>query len=314
MVRKNNIIIVLFILIFCSCEKQRYLNVPFTDTQIVVNGLFNENGSCEVEISKSQSLNDTSTVKNVSGAKVFLHEENQKIEELVYTPPTLGKVLGSYKSKNANFSKSKNYSINVELGDKTISAKDLIPKYKIAINNFTGSGIVDTTNAFLRFELGLHQSSIEKQFVHIILQQRWVLINSTDSSLTLNPWFSSTAIPDQNPIGFIPTTSEPFSLNIGGALRGIMLDNQNFNGITKQIQFSTKKLDRKWNNAYLESRVIVRSVSENYFKYYFSSSQYFRTKGIPLTEPVIIHNNITNGLGNFSGYTADTSSIIPTYY
>lgn len=316
MERKNNIIICFLLLILCSCEKQRLLNVPITDAKVVVNGLFSINEPCVLEISKSQSLNDTNTLENVAMADVFLYEGNRLIEKLTYSPPELGEVLGTYKSNFKQFVMARKYAITVDVdGYESVTSSDIIPNSQASILSLSWPTQADSSDTYLYYELVLKQNKPEKQYFHVFLQQRWVQysINQGDSSLSYTPWFDKQVYPEQDPISFIPTPSEPFSLSVGN-LYGIMLDNQHFINDTKSIKLVAKNFNQQLANVYLESRIIVRSVSSNYFNYYFSSSQYNRTRSVPLTEPVIIHNNISKGLGNFSGYSADTSWVIRTYY
>ncbi len=317
MERRNNIIIFFLLLLVCSCEKQRLLNVPIVDTKYVVNGLYGSDEPCRLEITKSQSLNDTSSVRDIATADVFLYENGNLLEKLSYSPPSPGNMLGLYTGNYRNFAKSKNYAIDVKFPDGTVlSAADKMPDVSVDIQSFKGSEQGDSINKYLNFELVLRQKSIQKQFFHLFLQQRWVRyhLQQGDSNLAYTPWFDKAISPENNPVNFIPTSSEPFSLELGTTMHGIMLDNQRFNGSTKSIKFSANSFYPQLSNTYLESRVIIRSVSENYFEYYFSSSQYNRTRGVPLTEPVIVHNNVMGGLGNFSGYTADTSFIVRTVY
>lgn len=304
-------------LIISACEKQRFLQTPIASTKYVVNGLFSTNEPCLLEISTSQALNDTSTIKNVGTAEVFLYEGDRLLEKLSYSPPILGKVLGSYTSEFKNFLSAKKYSINVEVdGKQTITASDIIPTVGIDITDFSGPGTSDTIAEFLNFEVDLKQNSNVKQYVHLLLQQRWVQYNirQGDSNFLFTTWFSKSIYPTLDPLAFIPSSAEPFSLNFSNELQGVMMDNQNFINSRKSIKFLARNYIQQLDNIYLESRLIVRSVSANYFKYYFSSSQYYRTKGVPLSEPVIIHNNIINGLGNFSCYSSDTSLVTRTYY
>lgn len=316
MERSGKIILCFLIVLLFSCEKQRFLNVPLSETQYVINGLFSVGNQCSIEISQSQYLNDTNAVKNVGNANVSLFEDDIFIEELTYVVPPIGKNLGTYKSNFSNFVKTKKYSIKALVGEKTISAEDVIPNQVAKISRFIGTLESDPAEESLKYELDFTQQSSDKQYFHIILQQRWVTYDLPpgDSNVSFHPWFNRSIYPEQVPIGFIPSTSEPFNLRLGGPLNGIMFDNQNMLGLTKLLPFSARNAKKPWPNAYLESRVILRTVSSNYFKYYFSSTQYYRTKGTPLTEPVIIHNNISGGLGNFSGYSADTSVSIHTYY
>ncbi len=309
----------MLLILFCSCEKQRVLNVPFADTQYVINGLFNTNEPCQLEISGSQNLNDTNTVKDVSTANVLLFEDNRLIERLTYTAPTNGQNVGTYTSIFKAFQKAKEYSIEVEINGKpAITAADIIPTASASANNFIGPSTADTMSAYLNFELDLQQSNSNNQiqYFHLKAQQRWVLysIGPTDTTYSYGVWFNKAIIPEQNPLGFITTPSEPFALSTGGKQDGIMLDNQQFVGLNKRIKFIAKNNRQSFPNLYLETRLIVRTVSANYFKYFYSSSQYYRTKRTPLTEPVIIHNNINSGLGNFSGFLTDTSATISTFY
>jgi hypothetical protein len=316
MAKKSSFIFCLFILLFCACEKQRFLNVPFGDRHFVINGLFNTNESCKIEISESKYLNDTNDVNNVSGASVLLYEDELLLEELTYTPPGAGENLGAYESTFSNFKKAKKYSIEVSLGNQAITASDRIPDQQATLENVVGPASTNSSVQDLDFTMDINQSNVGEQYFHILLQHRWVfyVINSNDTILNPRPWFDANIYPEDNSTGFISTTSEPFRLIAGGKLSGIMLDNKNFSNQVKTINCSAKTPVLLQSNSFLESRMILRSVSANYFKYYFSSSQYFRTKSIPLTEPIIIYNNITNGLGNFSGFSSDTSAVITTFY
>jgi hypothetical protein len=317
MEKKSKILICIFLLFAGGCEKQRFLNVPFTDLQYVVNGLFAPGEACRIEISRSQYLNDTSEVKNVGNATISLFEDGRLLESLSYSAPNFGQNLGTYQSSFSNFQKGKEYSITIEAEDNTLMmASDFIPTDKVNVQSFVAPVTADTSEKDLNFELTIRESSASKQYFHFLLQERWVeyTISQGDTIFAYNPWFSKSIAPIQDPEGFIPTASEPFRLSAGGRLQGIMLDNENFRAFTRSVSFTARNSVPILSNTFLESRVLLRSVSASYFDYYFSSSQYFRTKSIPLTEPIIISSNITNALGNFSGYYTDTSKIARTFY
>jgi len=315
--RKNKILLCFLVLLISACEKQRFLNVPFTDLQYVVNGLFTPGESCLIEISRSQYLNDTSDVNNVSNAKVSLFEDDRLLEILSYTAPNFGQNLGNYTSSFSNFALGKKYAIRIETEtNELLTSSDVIPIERAEANDFSAPTTADSNDKDLNFEITLKQSGAAKQYFHFLLEQRWVeySISQGDTNFTYNSWFSKAITPNQDLEGFIPTPSEPFRLRAGGKLQGIMLDNQNFTALAKLVRFTASNSAPILPNSFLESRILLRSVSANYFDYYFSSSQYFRTKSIPLTEPTIIASNITNALGNFSGYYTDTSKIARTFY
>ncbi len=314
--KSRYILFLLLVIAFCSCEKQRFLNVPFEDARYVVNGLFASNEPCHIELSKSKNLNDTADAFNISTATILLFENDIFVEELNYYAPAAGQKFGTYLSTFKSFTKLKKYSISIEVDGNTITSSDIIPSGSGVAANFLGPALSDTTKQDLNFSLNLKQATFEKQYFHLLLQQRWVeyQVNLNDTTFTYNPWLYKIVTPENDPTGFIPSPSQPFSLRAGGNLNGILLDNEQFSNQMKAIRFATENEQPNSNNSFLESRVIVRSVSASYFDFYYNTSQYHRTKSIPLTEPVIIHNNITGGIGNFSGFSSDTSLTVSTFY
>ena len=54
----------------------------------------------------------------------------------------------------------------------------------------------------------------------------------------------------------------------------------------------------------------LRSVSKEYFLYMRSYFKYVQTNGDFLAEPVMVYNNINNGIGIFAGFSTSTKLII----
>lgn len=65
--------------------------------------------------------------------------------------------------------------------------------------------------------------------------------------------------------------------------------------------FTNEKVQNHW--------IEVRSVTEEYYLYHESLSRQKLVRQDPFAEPVIIFNNIRNGLGNFSGYNSDLTGL-----
>jgi hypothetical protein len=80
---------------------------------------------------------------------------------------------------------------------------------------------------------------------------------------------------------------------------GILLSDILFNG--KEFEHSFKDL-----NGYVgketSSTVILRTISEDYYKYKTTLQQQNHLSGDPFAQPLNIYNNIENGFGVFAGY------------
>lgn len=316
MARRNKIYYILsLILVLTSCLKQKVINIDKVPNQYVVNGLFSPNDTLQVSISKSQFLNDTNNINYISNAQVQLFENDNYLENLTYQPPLSIFTVGIYNSSFTNFKTGKNYSIKVNIPgyEKEISASDIIPKSTARISQL--AQLVDQDTIIMQYSFNLQSTDPNTDdYYHLFFEQRsvqWIL-NGSDTLKTFTPWTQALTLILDNPESFIANTSEPFLLNVGESLYGFMLDDKTVGPNGKTINVFTNKLP-SFGNSYLESRIVVHSVSKKYFDYYLSVSQYNRTKDVPLSEAVIISNNIINGIGNFSGFVKDSSAAIRTY-
>ena len=99
--------------------------------------------------------------------------------------------LGSYKSDFINFVEGKEYSISAKVGEETLTATDIIPKRNVFIENFSSPTLGDSNAPKLEFSLKLRQAQTEKQYFHILLQQRWVnyTVNQNDTNFVYKSWF-----------------------------------------------------------------------------------------------------------------------------
>jgi hypothetical protein len=55
------------------------------------------------------------------------------------------------------------------------------------------------------------------------------------------------------------------------------------------------------------------SITEDYFKYIQTLNQYYKSYDNPLSDPVLVHSNITNGYGIFAGAAVSSDSLVFTY-
>ncbi len=310
-----------FLLLFAStiflhsCLKQKDINLNIKENQYVVNALIQQDDSCRVYISKSQFLNDTSNIAYVDNAQVQLFENDNFIEELAYKLTSVNAPY--YASRFKDFKEENKYSVKVLIPgyEKEIRSSDIIPKANASVSNFQGPQNVDSSTEFITYSLNLKKKNIEKSYYHIRFEERFVnwTLNGSDTLKFYSDW-ANALIFFENPFTYISNPSEPFALNLGSGFYGFMLDDNEIGSNGKKIEFQVKNFLINASNTYLESRLIINTVSENYFKYYYTSNQSYLTDNVSLSEVVIIHNNIINGIGNFSGFSADTSQMIRTNY
>ncbi|MFK8101348.1 MAG: DUF4249 domain-containing protein [Saprospiraceae bacterium] len=93
---------------------------------------------------------------------------------------------------------------------------------------------------------------------------------------------------------------------------GPIVADQTFDGQSNRITFNTFGEYAGWGQD-IEERyvlVILRSISEDKFRFFRSLERYENSVDNPFAEPVIIHDNINSGYGVFTTETRDTIKII----
>ena len=106
----------------------------------------------------------------------------------------------------------------------------------------------------------------------------------------------------------LPDTQDPAFLQLGQE-KGFLISDQTFDGQRKRIPFKASLIINSGFERISRFYVLLRSVSSDYYYYHSTITRQLSARESPFAEPVIIYNNVENGLGNFAAYSTATDSV-----
>ncbi|MCO6479658.1 MAG: DUF4249 domain-containing protein [Phaeodactylibacter sp.] len=304
-----HIVYLSLLLAISGCQQPPSFSLETPDTKLVVVSNFTQDKAVQVFVSRSQSILEEEQQEYVLDARVEIYENELFLETLelsgnihdLNNPPF-------YTTKNLIPKVNTTYTIQVEASCcAPVTAKSRIPNSisfsSASISDFTleeGPDAEELEAAYL-VRLSFEDPSEEKNYYHISLFQqihRYSLIEG-DTVITSSYLKSLVFDPGYNENGRIA--------HVNGGL--LVEDNQMNNG--KEINFELplnirlKKDEELLGKLFLE----LRSVTEEYYRYFSGLSRQLQSSDSPFTEPVIIYDNIDGGLGVFAGYNFTLDSL-----
>lgn len=302
------------LLIFCSfllfiaatCERTAEINLPEIKPRLVVISNFTSNMDVQVEVTSSRGTTSAQKKEYIYDAIVEIYEANEFIEqfELVQEPVTTSPY---YTSTDFVPEVGVVYNIKVEApGFDPVMARSSIPE-PIEISAFqvdnleeqagTNEGEIDYS---FRVLLTFLDPEEETNYYHLRFRQQVHEIEILEGIETIK----ESKLED---IEFSSINDNNNTLSFFGG--GILLEDSSFNGnaitntfiLNKTIQTNNKRLGQMF--------VELRTVSEEYYKYYDYISRLESSSGPPFANEVISYHNIENGLGVFAGYNMAVDSV-----
>jgi hypothetical protein len=272
---------------FQSCKKVIEIDLPPTDTKVVVNSFFTENSRIKVHLSNSIGILEN-LIPECNDATVILRENNIIIDTMYYQ--------SGYYYSHILAETNMNYALEIMVpGMETVFCEDLIPE-KTILQSFvcTDSVLIDE-DGFIINELKLDFEDFSgPSFYEVQLSAKYIIDNNGTSIWFMknsDPIITSTGLLDYNPKTLIFTDK--------------MFDGKH---CSVKIYYATQAY------ADYNLKITFRSVSESYYKYkerqiaYLFSLENDIFSG--MSEPINLYSNITNGYGIFAGYTSDEKVLI----
>lgn len=300
------------VLLVSACEKEVKLEIEEVDSKLAVLCNFSPDEPFVLELSKSKSINSTKVGTSFTNhADVQICVDNEVIETIspINTSPSANT---KFQSTVALPKVKQVYTLKVEIeGLAPITATSLIPE-AIPISHSTIGEInpFETDND----ETEGYEVRLGIQFEDPAEETNYYQISFHQEVLTFNP-----SIQDNN-IEIIP--NEGYSLideditdNFNLIDGGILFKDLTFNGATKEFVFQPLFIYKTGNSSATETStpinivIELRSVSEEYYKYYTSVYRQSSQDNTPFSNPTVIYSNIKNGYGIFAGYS---KSIVKT--
>lgn len=294
----------MLVLLVSACEKEVKLNLEEVDSKLAVLCNFSPDEPFILELTKSKSINSTNLGTNlVNNADVQICVNNEVIETIL--PLNSSPDASTKFQSTVTFPQvTQVYTLKIEAeGLAPITATSSIPK-AIEISHSTIGEINsfetddDETKGYeVRLGVQFEDPAHETNYYQISFRQE--VLTSELAAQENNIEVSS-----NESYSFI---DEDIINNFNLIDGGILFKDLTFNGKTKEFVFQPKFFYKPGTPPLVAMPINIiielRSVSEEYYKYYTSVYRQSSQDNTPFSNPTVIDSNIKNGYGVFAGYS-----------
>ena len=289
----NTCLWILSLLTLSACEMTVDLDLPDRDPQIVVNSYFGPGHDWEVDVSTSSTIKRPNSGGVLADGELTLYKENE-------FAGTFTRKDGRYHLTGNSPEAGKVYSLRVEApGYAPVEAYEAVPR-PVTVANLH---ITPSTREI--------QGDMKTE-VRIVIQDEPDANNFYSLNLTslIRPFEGSE--PSPNNVPFISTDHSLAQyyeeLDFFGNQDGftwyygeVFFSDELFRGREKTITiFISDHLIKSEGTESAE--VVIRQITEAYFRYEITSAIQARTGNNPFAEPVSVYSNVSNGMGIFGAY------------
>jgi uncharacterized protein DUF4249 len=281
------LILIVILTSFKSCTKVIEIDLPPTDSKVVVNSFFTDGNQIKVHLSKSISVLDNA-IPDCKDATIILLKDNVIADTLYYG--------GGYYNSHVDAESGREYSLITYAPDMdTVSCKDIIPEKTILQSYILTNSVMTDEDGFIINELQLDFHDLPRPNFYEVELTAESIINNYKIGL----WFKK--------------NSDPIIISTG------LLD---YN--PKTLIFSDKMFDGKSCSVKVyygvqsggddyKLKITFRSISESYFRYKEKQFAYLFSLESDIfsgmSEPISLYSNIIGGYGIFAGYSSDEKVI-----
>jgi len=281
-----------------------------------MNGLLEADSTVEIFLSRTRHILDNKELSSLSDADVQIQDEDGNTVTLSY----LNRL---YSSGDMKIEPGKSYWITAAAqGFNDVEATCVIPE-SVAMR------YIDTSSSFnewgerqLSFEIAFSDPPGEKNYYMLSLQAKVEMMHF-DIVQRIDTLYIDTA-KDVVITGIVNDTIKyfiPRYENVWIESEDLAIEQWDYR--TNNVIFSDKLFDGKeytFNGSFYDwflwgatdtstLYVKLQSVDEHYFKYIDSREDHYYAKNDPFAVPVVVHNNIENGIGILGGMAASVDSL-----
>jgi hypothetical protein len=308
--KKLSMILLAAPFLMMGCEKNVQIEIPVKAPSLVLNAWLEKNQVFQITVGKSQSIlaprntsgqwGENYVVKN---AVPVIYENDIPIDTLVYQPTDFTYTSSHNKNVRAGFS----YTVKVNApGFTQVEAKTAVPSQSAIASVSRAKNARTNSNNVTYDEVTIKLNDPAETNFYLVQ----FFGASYGGGGTQPIYCVSTNDKDVEPIG---DNADPLATDNcydGGRL---LLKDVNFNGAQKIVRFFVESMQLadyveptgKINRPYVK----VMRVTEDYFRFLKSYSNYYSSNDNPFAEPVNVYGNVKNGYGIFSAYTMAVDSI-----
>jgi hypothetical protein len=298
-------ILILLPLLTCACAGELTLDLPEEPTRVVLISHFTQTEAMRVNVSLSQPVYANNTPVLPQNIDVTISTEGQFFARLLRRGSSNGKVLFEATKLVAP---EQTYLISVDVpGYPRVQASSFIPRH-IPLNEVTidNNAIVvqelsDGQKA-LRVPLALKLDALpanNKYFAFNLRHETEVfeVVNGQmfpDYIYEADTYF----LTDGRTLSLLDNIAEP-----------VVLINENYWNDNRRTLYLDALIPFKTETE-IPRRIFIewRTLSEDFYRYHLSLSR--QGSNQPLSEPDAVYNNVSEGYGNFSGYSVAFDTIV----
>lgn len=310
---------ILAILLFTSCERDSYIELPAHNSMLVINCKFNTDSLWLFRVSESLSMLDTANIKYNTSATIKILKDGQVVETL----NNANQIKDGFYQSRTQPEIAETYSIEVSSnGFPTATASETLPKsiqvedieteifvtehYRDEYEVYDDEGNImpDTMEVFEYWEFNynisfvINDNSDESNYYSFFMYTQ-------DTSYA---WNEETFEEDTSKLAIYKNTvylesNDPSVVILNNST---IFNDELFNGKNKRITFKGVGYSDKPSQRYY---LKINALSEAYDNYERSYELYWNKDGDPFSEPVQVYSNVNNGFGIFAGFSAATDSV-----
>ena len=282
-----------FTLIIAACTTVVDFDIPQNRPKVVVNALFSPDSVWRIQISRSNSILDNrhgSFFDPVGDAVVtILDQNNQFVESITGFSDKYFRY--SYKGKTKPLP-GQSYTIQVDVKDEpNIKALNKVPTLVPITSVEIDSSRFISDREPIEMDITFKDSGGEKNYYTVkVIGDSYYIPNKDTVWVTRE---INVKVVD-------PSLNEEFKES------DRFINDNLFNGknYTLHLKLFSQPYWGPQSPVTVHARVILVSVSEEYYKYFTTKNLQDYTNGDPFAQPVQVFSNVENGLGIFAGYSS----------
>ena len=300
---KNLILFLISIVVLSSCEQFLEVDLPGQEPRMVLNALLEPADTLKVFLTKSRGIlegREYDEFELVKNADVYLKDEDNQIFPLGYIDKSrTNEQTAFYYLSGHEFRDDQTYEIVAEHDQyPTINTEQRLPsKIQIKSIDMVDLGPRPDFESENEFEVTVKFEDPPGRSFYEISGRIFgseMFVSEGDTSLF---FYSSDLYPE--PVN--PVYQKDYQMRNVLLFNDVLLD-----GSESQMVFRTS-IRRSMD---MEVTIRLSHVSESYYRFYDTADLQRYNSGDFLSQPVLVYNNVTNGLGIFKSRNTDQRVVV----
>jgi hypothetical protein len=300
-----------------GCEKNIDIDIDEIESMIVLNGILTEENQVQLYLSRTRHILDNMQITALPNATVVISDEDNNTDTLSYDADQL------YRTSGMTIAPGKEYTVSASATGYTgITATTRIPEPVPMVRLDTTSSIDEWGEQMFDFTVVFDDPAGATNYYMLTVESyyeiAYVDYNYYLDTLYVDPEKDTVVMGyRRDSIEYIEVREE----SLWFQSENLAIENEDRFG--SRIIFSDRLFDGKrysitgrfYTWFLYEARdsaavyISLQAIDEHYYKYIDSRADHYYAKNDPFAVPVVVHNNIENGVGILGGMSTDMDSI-----